>query len=390
MNPSAWDVPPQILAVDDTPENLQILGETLSRQVDCDLSFASDGPEALAAVKESSPDLILLDVMMPGMSGFEVCKTLKADPATAAIPVIFLTAKMETSDVLTGFELGAVDYILKPFNPPELVARVRTQLRLRQAEAERIRYEIQARRFQKTESLSRMAGAIAHNFNNQLQALMGNLELALCALEDGTDPRDMLASSIQATRKAAELSGMMLTYLGQIPGAFERIDLSAVCRRELPVLERNLPPSVEFNANLPESGPWIRSSPKHVRQVLNQLLANAVEAVGTDPGQIRLLVTVVEASQIPSANRFPLDWTPQTVLHACLEIADTGCGIPKKDIDKIFDPFFTTKFTGRGMGLPVVLGLLRTQGGGATVDSQADQGTILRVFLPLAAEAPLN
>jgi two-component system, cell cycle sensor histidine kinase and response regulator CckA len=143
---------------------------------------------------------------------------------------------------------------------------------------------------------------------------------------------------------------------------------------------------VKLVVDLPDAGPIIQANAKQIRQVLNQLLANAAEAIGPDPGEIRLRVAVVDSAQIPATHRFPLDWTPTNTPYACLEVADTGCGIPKKDIETMFDPFFTTKFTGRGMGLPVVLGLLRAQNGGATVDSQAGQGTILRVFFPLAGD----
>ncbi|WP_075793418.1 response regulator [Massilia putida] len=119
---------PLILAVDDEASNLQLLRQIL--QDHYRLRFAKDGPRALELAREELPDLILLDVMMPGMSGYEVCAALKADPALAAVPVIFVTALNETSDELEGFEAGAVDYITKPVSPPIVRARVRTHLSL--------------------------------------------------------------------------------------------------------------------------------------------------------------------------------------------------------------------------------------------------------------------
>ncbi|MDP2874745.1 MAG: response regulator [Holophaga sp.] len=126
---------PLILAVDDTPENLKLLAEILETY-EYDAAFAMDGLEALTFVQQEKPELILLDVLMPGMDGFEVCRRLKADPTTAAIPVIFLTAKTETEDIVKGFEVGAVDYVTKPFKIAELIARVRTHVELFRARVE--------------------------------------------------------------------------------------------------------------------------------------------------------------------------------------------------------------------------------------------------------------
>jgi putative two-component system response regulator len=132
---------PLILAVDDEASNLQLLRQIL--QDHYRLRFAKDGPRALELVREEAPDLILLDVMMPGMSGYEVCAALKADPRTAAIPVIFVTALTDTEDELEGFEAGAVDYITKPVSPPIVRARVRTHLSLvRMEELRATRLEI--------------------------------------------------------------------------------------------------------------------------------------------------------------------------------------------------------------------------------------------------------
>jgi putative two-component system response regulator len=132
---------PLILAVDDEASNLQLLRQIL--QDHYRLRFAKDGPRALELVREEAPDLILLDVMMPGMSGYEVCAALKADPRTASIPVIFVTALTDTDDELEGFEAGAVDYITKPVSPPIVRARVRTHLSLvRMEELRATRLEI--------------------------------------------------------------------------------------------------------------------------------------------------------------------------------------------------------------------------------------------------------
>lgn len=124
-----------ILLVDDMSENLQVLGNLL-KENNYRISFADSGEQALKMVRRTLPDLILLDVVMPGMNGFEVCKRLKSCPGTADIPIIFLTGKTETEDILKGFKLGGVDYVTKPFNGPELLLRVKTHLELKHAREE--------------------------------------------------------------------------------------------------------------------------------------------------------------------------------------------------------------------------------------------------------------
>ncbi|MBD3321518.1 MAG: response regulator [Chitinivibrionales bacterium] len=129
-----------ILVVDDAEENIDVLLELLGD--DYDVSVAMDGETALEDISETRPDLILLDIMMPGMDGFEVCRRLKADPETSSIPIIFITGKTETEDMVKGYDLGAADYVTKPFNPPELMARLKAHLRI--IEQQRIIDEAQA------------------------------------------------------------------------------------------------------------------------------------------------------------------------------------------------------------------------------------------------------
>ncbi len=126
---------PLILIVDDTPQNVQVLARTLEEE-NYELAVAMNGKDALAFVKREEPDLILLDVMMPEMDGYEVCRILKENEKTAGIPVIFLTAKRETDDIVKGFDAGGVDYIIKPFNGKELMARVNAHVELALARKE--------------------------------------------------------------------------------------------------------------------------------------------------------------------------------------------------------------------------------------------------------------
>ncbi|UCH95790.1 MAG: response regulator [Candidatus Aminicenantes bacterium] len=164
-----------ILIVDDVPQNLQVLVNIL-REKDYKISVATSGRKALEIIDRFLPDLILLDIMMPQPDGFQVCKKLKASPQTKDIPIIFLTAKIETGDIVKGFDLGAVDYVTKPFNKDELLARINTHLELRKAQKEIIRLE------QKNAVLA-VALTANHEINQPLTVLQGNFELFQASLD---------------------------------------------------------------------------------------------------------------------------------------------------------------------------------------------------------------
>jgi PAS domain S-box-containing protein len=256
----------------------------------------------------------------------------------------------------------------------------------KQAEAEKEKLEVQNRQLQKAESLGRMAGAIAHHFNNQLHIVMGNLELADMKLPIESGVVENLTNAREASRKAAEMSTLMLTYLGQSPGKYEAIDLSEACRRSLILLQATAPKGTLLKADFLSIGPVIRANAGQLIQVLTNLVTNAWESADENRRGISLTVKMVSQEDIPTSNRFPVDWQPRDPAYACLEVADAGCGIAKEKFEKIFDPFFSTKFTGRGLGLSVVLGIVRTHHGAVTLESEPNQGSIFRVFFPVSAE----
>jgi CheY-like chemotaxis protein len=229
-----------------------------------------------------------------------------------------------------------------------------------------------------------MAGAIAHHFNNQLQAVMMNLELALRDLPRSAGCIENLTQAMNAALKAAEVSTQMLTYLGQTPGRRETLDLAEVCRAGLTMLRATVPKSVILETELPSPGPTASANADQIQQVLTNLVTNAWEGDGR--GAVRLTVKTVSAADIPAANRFPVEFQPQQNAYACLEVADAGCGVAPENVEKLFEPFYSSKFTGRGLGLPVVLGIVRAHGGVVTVESEPGQGSVFRVFLPLSAE----
>jgi len=144
---------------------------------------------------------------------------------------------------------------------------------------------------------------------------------------------------------------------------------------------------VILDANFPSPGPFISTNSEYLQQILTNLITNAWEAIGDARGTISLRVKTASAGEIFTKNRFPVDWKAQDNTYVCLEVADTGSGIAHKDIEQLFDPFSSTKFTGRGMGLAVVLGIVKTHKGVITVESKPGSGSTFRIFFPVSEEA---
>ncbi|MEI6155031.1 MAG: ATP-binding protein, partial [Deltaproteobacteria bacterium] len=260
----------------------------------------------------------------------------------------------------------------------------------KQLEAEKEKLEAQNRQLQKSESLGRMAASIAHHFNNQLGAVIGNMEMAMDELPKGASTHQTLTKAMQSAWTAADMSGLMLTYLGQTHEKREPLDISYSCRKILPLIETSLPGNVVMETDFPLPRPIIMANAGEIQQILTNLITNAREAIGTDKGTISLSVKTVSPAEITTKNRFPVDWESLDKTFACMDVTDTGCGIEDKDIEKLFDPFYSTKFTGRGMSLPVVLGLVNSYKGVITMDSKPGKGSTFRIFFPMSEEAPLQ
>jgi two-component system cell cycle sensor histidine kinase/response regulator CckA len=254
----------------------------------------------------------------------------------------------------------------------------------KQIQAERLLMEQQRQEVWRAESLSRMAGGIAHHFNNLLLVVMGNLELALQEHPTDGASRTVLDEAMKASRRAAEMGHLMLAYLGQTAGRKDVIDLAAVARDALPLQRGSLPKQVRLETDLPApEGPLILAEGVHVEQILGNLLSNAIEALGESEGEIRVAVGVVDADDLRGATLLPADWTPAPGSYACLSVSDTGSGLDADLTDRIFEPFFSTKSTGRGLGLPVALGLARAHGGGIALQNRPGGGATFRVVFPL-------
>lgn len=259
----------------------------------------------------------------------------------------------------------------------------------RRVESEKAELEYQGHQLRKAESLAIMAGSVAHHFNNKLQSVVTALEM----LDPASKPEDTakyLTRARLAAIRAAEVSQSMLIYLGQTTGELEPRLLAMLCHDSLPFLQSSLPSHVTLDLECPSHGPVVRASEESINQILTALVSNAWEAMGVSGGHIRLRLTTCPAEAIPQLHRFPIGWQAQSTSYACLEVADTGCGIPEADLEKVFDPFFSTKFAGRGLGLPMVMGLVQAHGGVIVVESKLRQGSVFRVFLPVSAETPFH
>ncbi len=341
------------------------------------------GEDAVRQARERRPDLVLMDIKLAGaMDGVEAAEIMHRE---FDLPVIFLTAHSDRATLDRAKITEPFGYMLKPFDDHGLETHIEMALYKHRAEAEKKRLEARNRQLQKAESLGRMAGAIAHHFNNKLHVVMGHLSLVMATLPAGNTSRNNLNSALQAANEAAEVSRSMLTYLGRATGELEPLDLSDICKKSLESIQSTVPEDVALETDFPSPGPTITADLNQVHLILANLINNSLEAIGTDQGTLHLSVKKVVATEISQIHRFPVNQKPDAVPYACLEIEDSGCGMTAKDIEEAFDPFFSTKFVGRGLGLSVVLGIVQAHRGFVTVESAADRGSVFKVFFPASA-----
>jgi PAS domain S-box-containing protein len=246
---------------------------------------------------------------------------------------------------------------------------------------ERKRMESHLRDTQKMESLGVLAGGIAHDFNNLLTGIMGNVSLALEMLEASSPVRQMLSNSLRASEQAAFLTKQILAYAGKGQLLVQAVDLSRVVHDSLSLVNSSIPRSVHMDLELSKPLPAVTADATQLQQVAMNLIFNAAEAIGDGPGKIVVRTSAHEVA--PNQESIPSDvGVLHPGLYAVLEVQDTGPGIEPPVRSKIFDPFFTTKFTGRGLGLAAVAGIVRALHGAVSVESTAGGGTTFRVMLP--------
>jgi PAS domain S-box-containing protein len=233
---------------------------------------------------------------------------------------------------------------------------------------DRRRAEQQLRETQKLESLGVIAGGIAHDFNNLLVGILGNASLVLESLPDNDTNRPFLENVLTASEKAAHLTKQLLAYAGKGRFLNERINLTGLVKEIGNLLRTSIPKSVTLKLELDEQLPSIDGDPSQFQQLIMNLLINGAEAIG----EARHGTVIVATSAV----------SKDDAEYVRLEVSDTGSGMDEETRSKIFDPFFTTKFTGRGLGLAAVLGIVRAHRGTIQVDSEPGRGTTFTVLLP--------
>lgn len=246
---------------------------------------------------------------------------------------------------------------------------------------ERKNLEKQLQQTQKLESLGVLAGGIAHDFNNILTGILGNAELALLELSPASSVREYLENTRKATIRAADLCKHMLAYSGKGRFLIQVLDLSQLIEEMTHLLRISISKTVMLNYNLYPELPAIEADASQMRQVIMNLITNASEAIGDKSGVITITTGVMECEAQYLAETFLDDGLKQGI-YVYLEVTDTGCGMDEEAQSKIFDPFYTTKFTGRGLGLAAVLGIVRGHKGAIKVYSKRGEGTTFKILLP--------
>lgn len=411
--------PKFILIVDDSQLNLVLLSQALETSGYV-VKMANDGAEALAIVEHHQPELILMDVQMPKIDGFEACRRLQADPTTQTIPVIFMTAHADRQDKLTGLSLGAVDYITKPFEEEEVLARVKIHWRLKQLTdnleqqvTERThalqQAQLQIIQQEKLSTLGQLVAGVAHEINNPINFVTSNIRPAKEYLTELTELLTLYQTQyFQATpeisqkikqmdlefvlRDFAELLDSMQLGAGrikEIAGSLRRFarveqtscsttDLHEGLETALLLLKHRLKadrerPEIIVIKNYADL-PLVECFPGMMNQVFMNLLANAVDAL-EEAWQKDQRDLTIEIETAVSGYGF-----------VAVRITDSGLGIPDGIKDKLFEPFFTTKTAdkGTGLGLSISKQIVEEKHKGKLLcDSSPTQGTRFGVEIPV-------
>jgi PAS domain S-box-containing protein len=255
----------------------------------------------------------------------------------------------------------------------------------KKAEEERLNLERQLLHSQKLESLGVLSGGIAHDFNNLLQALLGNLDLALMRLPPDAAGRKNIDHAVNAGKNAAKLTNMMLAYSGKGLFVVKPLNLTELVEENSTMLEAAIPKSITLEKHLDHNLPAVMADAGQLQQVVMNLITNAAEAIGDQSGNIRLSTGAREFDQA-TLNSSRLEEKLSPGRYVWMKVCDSGCGMDGDTLQKLFDPFFTTKFTGRGLGMSAVLGIIRAHRGAFLVESKPGGGTTMQVILPISAQ----
>jgi two-component system, sensor histidine kinase and response regulator len=363
-----------ILIVDDIPTNLSVLMQLLGT-TGYKVLVATDGESAVQQAEYALPDMILLDVMMPGIDGFETCRRLKASQITQDIPVIFMTALSDTVDKVYGFQLGAVDYVTKPLQHEEVIARVNTHLTLhrQKQEIERLRQQERLHYEQLSQLKDQMLHTASHDLKNPLQVITTAVDL-MRRYNPSLDERTKEKLS-QIETSAAYMRDLITNLLD-----LARIETGIDLRRQKVLVKQLLEINITQAALLAqekgivlqysqlENGTTVYCDPRLIGQVFQNLISNAVKYT-ISGGAIEVGTKIGET-------------------EVNFHVMDHGLGIPEKDIPHIFDKFFRVNtpehrsVSGTGLGLSIVREIIQQHGGSVHVESRVGVGTTISFSLP--------
>ncbi len=369
-----------ILAVDDELLNLELLKFILEKN-GFDYVGAINPDLAITAAQERAPDLILLDVMLPQMNGFELCQKIKSYPNCSDIPIIFITGKVNMEDKIRGFKVGGVDYVTKPFDEQELIARIKTHTDLIKAKN---KVEKQALDLTNSNTLKdRMFSIIGHDLRSPLSSIKLKLDFIMRGIIDPKDEKfldetvyDLLNTTDEAFSLLENLLGWAKSESGVLSFIPEEINIKEMVTRSLRLFELNLNTKmIEMKTNIPEKTTAFADM-NMIKTVIRNLISNAIKFTPKN-GCITIEAKTMEDEVI-------------------ILIQDNGVGIAKEDLDKVLNPgehfskTGTEKEAGSGLGLVLCQDFVHKNGGTLILDSELGKGSTFYFDLPIRQKNPVE
>jgi len=393
------DRPFRILVVDDDPVNRRVLINHLSH-MGHQVGEASEGETALTLIEARTYDLVLLDIMMPKLSGYEVCKRIRSSLSTHQLPIIFLTARGRTEDLITGFAVGGNDYLIKPFSKEELTARLGLHFGLIKAKRTLADQHQSMLLQDKMSSLGILTAGIGHEISNPVHFVNVTAENMGQTLKDfhqlllemaGEDPApDIKAAILSGINPLSENVKTIQGGIQRITGILQNlrtfsydggnevapVDLVDCLQSTLNLVRPNFKKQVHFHVDCAEPV-VVPGRQMELSQVFLNLSINACHAILS-----KLEETGCHTGKLLIKTDRQDNW-------GLVQFQDSGAGIPEKIREHIFEPFFTTKDLGEGtgLGLPISNGIIESHGGRIEVDSTLGQGTTFTVYLPIGQKA---
>jgi len=350
----------KILIVDDAIDTVELLKKRFQAE-GYDTEEAYNGEEALNKVPEYNPDLIVLDVMMPKIDGYEVCQRLKSDEKTKYIPIIMLTAKGEIEHKVKGLEIGADDYLPKPFDYKELSARIKSLLKIKEVHEKKVEEE-------KTGALEQMMDQVAHEIRNPLTSIGGFARKVYNRLPDGDPNKKYMEIILEDVALLENMIKQLIDLKSLSISMKQPIDVNEVINDSLKIFEQDLSnKNIQVVTNLLGNLPLITADKKLLKRAFCNIIKNAIEAMEKEP-KILTIKTSLNDNNIE------------------ISISDTGKGIPEEKVKTIFDPLVTSKVYGPGLGLTFALKIIQDHKGSISVKSEIGTGTTFTVTLPINSE----